>query len=157
GPTACPPLLVLSAKNEERLYEQVQQLLGWVQAGRCVEEDLQDLAYTLQVGREAMEERLALQVSSLVELEEKLRRYLQEPQEVGDWYRGHVRRQDAIRIFSADEDGQKAVVAWMSKGKYGKLLEFWVKGLTIDWKYLYGEHLPRRISLPTYPFARERY
>src|SRR5437762_3104431 len=45
----------------------------------------------------------------------------------------------------------------MSKGKYEKLLEWWVRGLTIDWKHLYGEHLPRRISLPTYPFARERY
>ncbi len=131
-----------------------------MQEGKCVEEFprvLQDLAYTLQVGREAMEERLALQVSSLVELEEKLRRYLQESQEVGDWYRGRVRRQDAIGFFSADEDGQKAIIAWMSKGKYGKLLELWVKGGTIDWKYLYGEHLPCRISLPTYPFARERY
>ena len=33
----------------------------------------------------------------------------------------------------------------------------WVKGLVFDWNRLYGENKPRRISLPTYPFARERY
>jgi acyl transferase domain-containing protein len=32
-----------------------------------------------------------------------------------------------------------------------------VKGLVFDWKRLYGERKPKRISLPTYPFARERY
>lgn len=47
--------------------------------------------------------------------------------------------------------------SWMRKGKYTKLLEVWVKGLIIDWKKLYGKARPRRISLPTYPFARERY
>ena len=47
--------------------------------------------------------------------------------------------------------------AWVAKGKYGKLLELWVKGLAFDWRRLYGEARPRRISLPTYPFARERY
>jgi len=115
------------------------------------------LAYTLQVGREAMEERLALQVSSFAELSEKLHRYLQDPQGDGDCYRGQVRRQDAYGAFMTDEDGQQAVATWMSKGKYRKLLELWVKGATIDWKFLYREDLPRRISLPTYPFAPERY
>src|SRR5436305_774670 len=64
---------------------------------------------------------------------------------------------DVMGAFTADEDGKQAVMAWMRKGKYGKLLELWVKGLMINWKDLYGEHLPRRISLPTYPFAQERY
>ena len=59
-------------------------------------EMLRDVAYTLQVGREAMEERLALQVSSLVELEEKLQRYLQEPGGTGNWYRGQVRQHKEI-------------------------------------------------------------
>jgi rhizoxin biosynthesis, polyketide synthase / nonribosomal peptide synthetase RhiB len=47
---------------------------------------------------------------------------------------------------------------WLSKHKHGKLLELWVKGLPIDWSLLYedGRH-PARLSLPAYPFARERY
>src|SRR5216110_3156698 len=110
-----------------------------------------------------MEERLALQVSSLQELEEKLRRYVEGWQEGGDWYRGQMQRPTAAHRFAAHEDEQKAIAAWISKGKYKKLLKLWVKGGTIDWKLLYtigagiAPVLPRRISLPTYPFARERY
>src|ERR1041385_3727108 len=33
----------------------------------------------------------------------------------------------------------------------------WVKGLEVKWSKLYGERKPQRMSLPTYPFARERY
>src|SRR5436305_96655 len=156
-------IIVLSARSEERLHEQVRQLLAWVQTETCAEgqaevwPNLQDLAYTLQVGRDAMGERLALQVSSLAELEEKLGKYLQEPQKQGDWYRGQVKQhKEVVTLVSQDEELQEAIGKWFQGGKYEKLLKWWVKGLKIDWTHLYGEHLPRRISLPTYPFARER-
>ena len=41
--------------------------------------------------------------------------------------------------------------------KYDTLIKMWVKGLNLDWTKLYGKTKPRRISLPTYPFAKERY
>ncbi|MEJ2125065.1 MAG: hypothetical protein P8Y47_09735, partial [Alphaproteobacteria bacterium] len=41
--------------------------------------------------------------------------------------------------------------------KLHKLAELWVKGLAFDWNRLYGERKPHRLSLPTYPFAQERY
>ncbi|TMC24581.1 MAG: SDR family NAD(P)-dependent oxidoreductase, partial [Chloroflexi bacterium] len=179
-------LVVLSARNEERLREQVRQLLAWIQAKTSAEEPLQDLAYTLQVGREAMEERLALQVSSLAELEEKLGKYLQEPQEEGDWYRGQVRsHKETMALFNTDEELQEVIDKWLQHGRYEKILQWWVKGLKIEWQRLYtigagleprttigvsvrhdpyspqpmatAPALPQRISLPTYPFARERY
>ncbi|TMC17447.1 MAG: SDR family NAD(P)-dependent oxidoreductase, partial [Chloroflexi bacterium] len=151
GPTQ--RLLVLSARNEEQLQEQVRQLLAWVRtqmqaqgplgsAGSEIVSDqrLQDLTYTLQVGREAMEERLAMLVSGFSELEEKLSRFLQEPQEGGDWYRGQVsRHKETLSLFRADEELQEAIDKWLKRGKYEKLLQGWVKGLTIDWKQLYRE------------------
>src|SRR5258708_22592855 len=45
----------------------------------------------------------------------------------------------------------------MAEGRLAKLLDLWVKGLELDWSMLYGEVRPQRISLPTYPFAQERY
>ena len=42
-------------------------------------------------------------------------------------------------------------------GKFSKLVELWVKGLELDWSKLYGEAKPRRMSLPVYPFAKDRY
>ncbi len=38
-----------------------------------------------------------------------------------------------------------------------RLLELWVSGLEVDWSRLHGEAKPSRVSLPVYPFARERY
>lgn len=36
-------------------------------------------------------------------------------------------------------------------------LELWVQGAAADWDAWYGDRKPRRISLPTYPFLKERY
>ena len=153
-----PVVIVLSAKNEKRLGEQAQRLLATIQAREFFDNNLADMAYTLQVGREAMEERLAIIVNSLPELEEKLQGFLEDRDGIGDLYRGQARRnQEAFSVFSADEDLQKAIDAWVTKGKYGKLLDLWVKGLIFDWNKLYGDIKPHRISLPTYPFARESY
>ena len=37
------------------------------------------------------------------------------------------------------------------------MLDLWTRGLNFEWNKLYGDVKPRRISLPTYPFAKERY
>ncbi len=119
---------------------------------------LSDLAYTLQVGREAMEERLGMVVHSMEELEEKLRGFIAGDEDMEDLYFGQVKRnKDTLAVFAADEDLQKAIDAWIVKGKYNKLMDLWVKGLMFDWGKLYGDTKPQRISAPTYPFARERY
>ena len=59
-------------------------------------------------------------------------------------------------MFAANEELQGAIATWIERGKSGTLLDLWVKGLSVDWNGLYGAAKPRRISLPTYPFARER-
>jgi polyketide synthase PksN len=153
-----PAIIVLSAKNAERLNEQAQQLLNFIKENPVAEQVLSNIAYTLQVGREAMDERLALVVESVEQLQDKLQAFLQEQEDVEGLYRGQVKRsKETLSIFTGDEDLQQAIYAWMSKGKYGKLLELWVKGLVLDWDKLYTTNKPHRISLPTYPFARDRY
>ncbi|MBB6249453.1 beta-ketoacyl synthase N-terminal-like domain-containing protein, partial [Rhodanobacter sp. A1T4] len=154
-----PAVVVLSARNEERLREQVQQLLAFIGMPEAESEiSLADLAYTLQVGREAMEERLGLVASSFADLRGKLAYFLAGNGGMEDLYRGQVRRnKDAMAAFSADEDMAHTVRSWVEKGKFGKLLDLWVKGYGLDWSGLYSDRKPRRISLPTYSFARERY
>ena len=46
---------------------------------------------------------------------------------------------------------------WIRNREFSRLLDHWVKGLSIDWERLYDESKPRRISLPTYPFDGNRY
>ncbi|OMG71008.1 type I polyketide synthase, partial [Burkholderia ubonensis] len=153
-----PALVVLSARNPERLRERVAQLRGAIDAGWVTAANLGDAAYTLQVGREAMDARLAMVVTSVEELAAKLDAVQAEEAGIDDVYRGEVRRhKQELALFASDEDAARMVAAWLEKGKYDRLLELWVKGLHVDWLRMYGEARPQRLRLPTYPFAKERY
>ncbi|TAL50494.1 MAG: SDR family NAD(P)-dependent oxidoreductase, partial [Methylovulum sp.] len=155
-----PVLLVLSARDDERLQAYAAKLLAFVQAKFARGDDVQlpDLAYSLQVGREAMEERLGLVVSSIEELCGQLQRFLADSRGGADIYRGSAKRDNAsLAVLAADEDMAKTLDVWISKRKYSKLLELWVKGLNLDWDKLYADKKPSRIRVPTYPFAGEHY
>jgi acyl transferase domain-containing protein/surfactin synthase thioesterase subunit/NAD(P)-dependent dehydrogenase (short-subunit alcohol dehydrogenase family)/aryl carrier-like protein len=164
---AHPALVVLSAKNEERLQERARQLLAHIRAHGCTDAELGDIAYTLQVGREAMGFRIGIIATTMGELEGKLLGYVErqaEGEEGGEYYLGEVKKnREALSIFDKDEAFQQTIQTWIRRSEYAKLLELWVKGLVFDWRKLYGkgsaygDNLPRRVSLPTYPFARERY
>ncbi|MFG0213990.1 SDR family NAD(P)-dependent oxidoreductase [Brevibacillus porteri] len=152
-----PKVIVLSAKNEERLFAQVNRLLKAIKEEVFTDAQLTDAAFTLQVGREALEERLAVIVRSVNDLEEKLTQFAEGAENIAELYRGRVKRNhDTVALF-ADEDMKQTVETWIAKGKYAKLMNLWVKGVSFDWNKLYSEDKPRRVSLPTYPFARERY
>jgi polyketide synthase PksN len=153
-----PVVIVLSAKSEAQLQEQVKRLLAAINEQRFSDRSLADIAYTLQVGREAMEERLGLIVGSIKELEEKLKSFMEGQDGIEDLYQGQIKRNtEALAIFAADEEMARIVETWLARRKYGKVLDLWVKGFTVDWNKLYGDPKPLRISLPTYPFAKERY
>src|SRR6185369_17039989 len=66
--------IVLSARTSEQLRQKARDLLGFVQP-RLDTLDLAAVAYTLQTGREAMDERLGFIVSSAGHLSEKLQAY----------------------------------------------------------------------------------
>lgn len=153
--TQPPALIVLSAKNSERLRDRAEQLLASISGKRYSETDLVRVAYTLQTGREAMEERLGFIADSIEDLETKLNDYIEGKEDTDTLYRDRTdHNKRALAVFSADEDMEKIIDAWISKGKYTKLLDLWVKGLSFDWHKLYGTKAPIRISLPTYPLQR---
>lgn len=152
----------LSASNETQLRLYAQKLCDWLEQNRSRSLSCADLAYTLQVGREAMEARLGLIVRSVEELEEGLKAFLNPGTTPGHssvaWVRGEVRKhKETIRLFTLDEDMAKAVDAWIHKRRFAKLAEFWVKGYPIDWHRLHLQQTPFRISLPTYPFIKTTY
>ncbi|HET8773434.1 MAG TPA: SDR family NAD(P)-dependent oxidoreductase [Thermoanaerobaculia bacterium] len=150
-------VIVLSARTSEQLRQKAADLLELVRT-RGEDLDLVATAYTLQVGREAMDERLALVVRSAAQLAGKLAAYVAGDQNIDDLYQGQVKRnEDTLSLFSTDADLRQTVEKWIAGQHFSKLLDLWVKGLELDWSRLYGQTRPSRISLPTYPFARERY
>ncbi len=151
-------IIPLSARTAEQLKQKARDLLDFIRKeARSIE--LIEMAYTLQVGREAMSERLGVLVSSVEQLAEKLEAYVNGERRIEDLHRGHVMRgAESANIINQDDDVKETVVEkWIAKKKFSKLLELWVNGLEVDWNNLYGEAAPQRVTLPTYPFAKERY
>ena len=156
----CATILGRHIQIKDRLSQLSSPVFDKGERGADV--DLVDLAYTLQVGREAMDERLAPIVGSVEDLQRKLRGFIAGNERQEEVYLGQVKEnRETIAAFTSDDDLYAVVDAWMNKGKYEKLASFWVKGLNFDWSKLYrgreAARKPRRIRLPTYPFAKERY
>ncbi|UCH94697.1 MAG: SDR family NAD(P)-dependent oxidoreductase [Candidatus Aminicenantes bacterium] len=142
-------LILLSAKNEDRLRAYAGKMVNFLEKiGDSL--SLADIAYTLQMGREAMEERLAVKVSSVPALKDRFRQFLQGQTGIRGFYRGHI---------AADETGDKNQVKAGPEESLDRLAQLWVSGENVDWSSLYGNPGtgPQLISLPTYPFARKRY
>ncbi|MEO8378059.1 MAG: SDR family NAD(P)-dependent oxidoreductase, partial [Acidobacteriota bacterium] len=152
---AAKTAILLSARTAEQLHQKASDLLRFVRQNAG--SDLVSIAYTLQVGRDPMEERLGFIVSSVEQLAERLAAHVAGDAAIEDAYRGQAKRnQDSLSAFSTDPDLQQTVEKWLAGRKLAKLLDLWVKGLDVDWSRLYGAERPQRISLPAYPFARER-
>ncbi|MER5408927.1 SDR family NAD(P)-dependent oxidoreductase [Streptomyces sp. NPDC002769] len=152
-------IVVLSARTPEQLNLSAAKLAEF---SSSTDVDLADLAFTLQTGREAMRERLALVVSSTANLRETLSGFLADGVTAAGGtgvHRGSPAAAGSGLIAElADDDVRELLVErWARAGKLSKLAAVWVEGLEIDWEPLHAGAGRRRIALPTYPFARERY
>ncbi len=141
-----PQLIVLSAKNESRLKAYARSIVEFLD-DKDVE--LTDLAYTLQVGRDEMPERLAVIVSSRADLKQKLNDVLDGATPPDYYHANAASKQTKARLAELPSGGAIQGLPTMA--------EVWVSGGKIDWNVLYRGGTPKRISAPTYPFARERY
>ncbi len=160
-----PHLIVFSARNVQRLRSYALRCAEFIETGSCgwlsVEPDayecLENWAFTLQTGREAMAARLAVVVSSLQELKEKLLRYLDGEDSVEGLFTGVAQKRQAYDF----EQGQSAHEPNAPANKHLDNLEdlarHWVAGAAVDWKRLYRNRSPRRLALPTYPFEPARH
>lgn len=151
-----PQLILLSARDEARLQDLIRSMLAFVR--NHPDTALAEMAYTLQVGREALQERLALVVTSLAELQHQLQSLLDGKEHLEGLHRGSSTERSAALSQFADEELKRATLKrWLANKALPQLADVWVKGVNLDWAELHGENHPLRISLPGYPFARERY
>ncbi|WP_375137599.1 beta-ketoacyl synthase N-terminal-like domain-containing protein [Dickeya dianthicola] len=152
-------VMLLSAKDDVRLRLVAQNLRQYLEQHREDPElTLTNLAYTLQVGRDAMDARLGWIVTSFDELLAKIDGFLHDTGNPDDTYRGQRGSNKSLMAqFSADEELSEAIAKWAERGKYARLLNLWCQGLAFDWSGLYRGQRPRRLSLPTYPFDRQRF
>ncbi len=150
-----PILFVLSAKSKEQLKVYAKCMKNWIASQKDL--NLTDMAYTLQAGREPMDYRLAFLADSQEALLKALTGFIDNKSLAGVLTDQIKRGKDEVTVFETDEDAVSLLQTWFQKRRFKKIAQLWVKGLNIDWNQLYGDIKPQRISMPTYPFAKERY
>ena len=153
-------LIVLSAKNKERLGEVVKNLFNYLRSGKLQTHQrvvIQDVAYTLQVGREAMQERLALVVSSIEDLIKKLDACKRGISPIAGVFYGSAKPSPTKLESKSEKSTNSSLVEQAVRQQaLEKVAQLWISGGSIDWNLLYLEP-PKRIELPTYPFAKTPY
>ncbi|UXY16137.1 SDR family NAD(P)-dependent oxidoreductase [Chitiniphilus purpureus] len=157
---AGPQLVLLSARSGERLKDYAAALLAHLDTHDA---PLADLAYTLQVGRDPMEERLALVAGSRDQLGDQLRAFVDGAALAPGVHRGRVARyrrneQGLSTLAAGEAAGAAQLEGWLATGDLVALAQAWVDGVDPDWQRLQRTAAsPRRLSLPGYPFARDRH
>ncbi|CAN7392939.1 SDR family NAD(P)-dependent oxidoreductase [Trinickia sp. LjRoot230] len=148
-------IVVLSARDGERLRAYAFALAAYLRAQEddveepCDVRDLGDLAYTLQVGRDEMDERLAIVTHSREDLIARLDAFIAGEASDSRWWCARVERGRTVDSDAARPTAGDAFAL-------DELARRWVTGQRIDWRQLHS--MPRRrLSVPTYPFARQRY
>ncbi|OKP94478.1 non-ribosomal peptide synthetase [Paenibacillus sp. P32E] len=151
-------LIVLSAQTAEALREYAERLLNFLENAQAVSSiPLSKLAFTLQTGREEFEERLALSVHSLDELQEMLISFIDGHAPAGNLFRGSAGGDgQSVHQLLEGSEGADYVRMLIKNKRYRKLASLWADGARIDWKLLYGTK-PGKLPLPVYPFARTAF
>lgn len=143
-------LILLSARTAEQLKRKAEQLLQFLTQQPTT--DLPSLAYTLQLGREAMSYRSGILVGSREQLLETLQQFVADASNSGWQQAGPVTGAQAERPAA-----NTVAQALNDPAILQQLLQLWLAGVDLDWALMYGQQRPRLISLPTYPFAQDRY
>lgn len=143
APQTGPWTIVLSARTKDRLVEMTSNLRSFLQSHHP---SLDDLAWTLQAGRESMPERLAMVSHSFEELTDQLDGFVS-----GSLHRNcfTARASNSSGSYSPSNPNG-------GKRSDEEIALLWTKGADIDWAAGHAVGC-RRIPLPVYPFARERY
>ena len=139
-----PHLIVVSARDEDRLRAQAENLRRFFSDASEGLPRLGDVAYTLQVGRDEMESRLAFVARDRRGALETLERFLGGKTE--GVYQGRMRghREDLLGQGPALDQFLNSLIA---AGDWSQIARLWVEGVQIPWGRLSVPAGRRRVSL----------
>jgi polyketide synthase PksN len=151
-----PALVPLSARTAEQLRQKARDLCAFLAADASA--DFAAVVHTLQTGREVMAHRLACVVESIAQLVQTLDAFLRGDVDPERCCVGQPDAdRDGVLLLAHDDDMREAVDRWIARGKLAKLAELWTRGFDLDWRKLDGGRRPAIVSLPAYPFAKDRH
>ncbi|MCW8444838.1 SDR family NAD(P)-dependent oxidoreductase [Fluoribacter gormanii] len=151
-------LLTVSAKTELALNQRLDDLLGWLEQNPLAQ--LEQLSYTLNAGRSHFDCRCAMVVSTLDEAIQLIQRF-----------KAHQQTAAFFIQMNAEKNAENTLIhstvlpimmqQLLQPNQYKETLlalaKFYVEGQNLDWQQIHADESRKKISLPTYPFAKERY
>src|SRR5262249_52752459 len=164
-PGMAPEAFVLSARDEHSLRRYAEKVVEYLDNVSGL--SISNVAYTSQVGRTPMSARLVIIAASPGELRDKLSQWASlrnrgiDPasniHQLEDVFYGNIQKTE----FSANSliegrAGKAFLQELLSNRDLAKIAQLWILGAEIDWSLMRRPTVPTRVSLPTYPFAKER-
>ena len=146
-------LIILSAKSRKALLESAERLRSLLESNATDSHYLGDVAWTLQIGREAMDYRLAFVAASKSECLDRLRDLAEQEASADSFFEGRVK----IDAATDESDNHEYILQLWNDKRYRKIASLWVAGVEPDWAKLPRNGTRRIVSLPSYPFDRVRY
>lgn len=155
-------IIILSARTADRVPVMLRRLYEHLQ--RNPQLTLPDIAYTLQIGREAMGTRVALVVSTREELLSVLEQSLKFDPQVDravpadlPLYFGDGKDTSAVKGLIDGNAGKAMLEVLVRENDASKLAMLWTQGAVIPWHLLRPDASARVVPLPAYPFRQDRY
>ncbi|MCL6591113.1 MAG: KR domain-containing protein [Firmicutes bacterium] len=170
-----PGILTISARSKNVLQEYLKRYAGFLE--HASEADLGNICYTANTGRGHYYFRIALLVTGLADLKQKIAKLnAADPEgirEPGIYYGSYkivsdnkkdragneLTEAERRELNSAANRKLQEYLAGASESLEGaaELCEFYIKGADIAWDELYRGRDFRKISLPVYPLERTKY
>ncbi len=145
-----PLIIVLSAQRSKAMRLKAKMLLGYLKVEKKV--SLKDIAYTLMCGRETLEYRLAMVVQNKKELKAKLKAFIV-GKDLDSVYSGEVDEDaEGLDVMTSD-----TLTSLIVSNSYDEIAKSWIRGTSFDYHLLDQNKGGRKLSLPTYPFAKKRF
>ena len=135
----------LSAKNKESLLRMVSEMYKYLDSEDFDDHfSMENLAYTLQIGRKSFEQRHVFLADNLAELKIKLYNYLENIKGFSEFSQDFTDDKTCDRIDISGLNSEEIAEKWMKSG-------------FVKWETLYNEKEPARLHLPTYQFSLTNY
>lgn len=163
--SSSPELFVLSGKEPARLLDYLGNLADWLTSTEAKTVPLQSVIHTLQLGREAMRHRVAIIASSKTTLAARIRQLagsnLQElpSLQAQDIFYGESssKLENPLAGLITAELVESELEHSARLGQWRRIAVLWTSGIAIRWDKVWENRPQRFVSLPGYPFARQRH
>ncbi|MDT3429207.1 acyl transferase domain-containing protein/acyl carrier protein/SAM-dependent methyltransferase [Paenibacillus forsythiae] len=154
-------LLVLSARTEEQLRQQVVKLIDYCKVNTAA--DCGNMSYTLLLGRKHFLHRLAFVARDRDEVLILLQKWLDKGKTL-QVYHAHLQEGDHREQLSLRQFGNECIANCREEQEASRYLEhlttvaeLYVQGYMLEFDQLFADDQYTRVPLPTYPFGKDRY